>query len=160
PFLREDMLDVAQAVVHASDPMVLHVTTNGSFPERIERFARSQGARLRVMVSFDGLDEEHDRNRGAAVSFAQAIETVERLCAAKIAVSVNHTVISARSLEDGVRLRERMSRLGVDVHSVLAYEDSAMYGIKLRGKRASALLARPGYPLHPALRGADVLGFV
>src|SRR5262249_38463319 len=86
--------------------------------------------------------------------------TVERLCAAKIAVSVNHTVISARSLADGAELRERMRRLGVDVHSVLAYEDSAMYGIKLRGKRASALLARPGYPLHPALREADVVGFV
>jgi len=161
PFLREDMLEIAQAVMRASDPMVLHVTTNGSFPERIERFAQSlEATRLRMMVSFDGLGEEHDRNRGAAVSFAQAIETVVRLRGAKIAVSVNHTVISARSLADGAGLRERMRGLGVDVHSVLAYEDSAMYGIKLRGKRASALLSRPAYPLHPALREADALDFV
>ncbi|HEX8950205.1 MAG TPA: SPASM domain-containing protein [Polyangia bacterium] len=35
-----------------------------------------------------------------------------------------------------------------------------MYGIKLRGKRADALVASRRYPLHPALSGTDVLGFV
>ncbi len=35
-----------------------------------------------------------------------------------------------------------------------------MYGIKLRGKRAEHLIVPTGYPLHPRLEGADVIGFV
>lgn len=57
-------------------------------------------------------------------------------------------------------LREELATLGVDVQSVLAYSDSSMYSIKLRGKRAEHLLASSGYPLHPALSGADAVGFV
>jgi MoaA/NifB/PqqE/SkfB family radical SAM enzyme len=161
PFLREDMVELAAAVLRAADPMVLHITTNGSFPERVEAFARALASpRLRVMVSLDGMAAEHDRNRGAKVTFDLALETIERLKRCDVQVSVNHTVISPASLADAGPLRERLAALGVDVHSVLAYADSAMYGIKLRGKRASALLSSRRYPLHPALEGADVVGFV
>ena len=75
-------------------------------------------------------------------------------------MSVNHTVISPESLDDAERVREELGRLGVDVQSVLAYSESSMYGIKLRGKRAEHVITRTGYPLHPRLAGADVVGFV
>jgi MoaA/NifB/PqqE/SkfB family radical SAM enzyme len=160
PFLREDLLAVADEIVRASDPLVLHVTTNGSFPARVEHFAtRVRARRLQVMVSLDGEPEEHDRNRGAEVTFDRALDTIARLRSLGVAVSVNHTVISRRSLDDAQALKDRMAGLGVDVHVVLAYADSAMYGIKLRGKKATALLASR-YPLHPNLEGADVIGFV
>src|SRR5262249_47627339 len=106
PFLREDMPEVAAAVYEASRPSVLHVTTNGSFPDRAAAFAAAfaQPRRLRFMVSFDGLEAEHDANRGAAVPFTTAFETVRRLADLRpklgIAVSVNHTVISKQSLAD------------------------------------------------------------
>ena len=166
PFLREDMLDLAEAVLRGSRPLVVHVTTNGSFPERIvdfvERFSRP--ALLRFMVSFDGLEAEHDRNRGQEVTFAVAMEAVRRLVELRgrvgLEVSANHTVITPRSLEDNEELRRRLGELKVDVHSVLAYADSAMYGAKLRGTKAEHLIVPSGYPLHPALAGADVLGFV
>jgi MoaA/NifB/PqqE/SkfB family radical SAM enzyme len=77
-----------------------------------------------------------------------------------VRVSVNHKVISERSLDDNAAIRRAVEPLGVDVHSVLAYSDSAMYSIKLRGKRAEHLIMRNGYPLHTALQGADVIGFV
>jgi MoaA/NifB/PqqE/SkfB family radical SAM enzyme len=161
PTLREDLIDVARAVLRGSDPLVLHLTTNGSFPERVERFARAVGRRkLRVMVSLDGLAAEHDRNRGADVSFDRALETVERLVKARMHVSVNHTVISPASLADADGLRARFAPLGVDVQVVLAYSESAMYGLKLRGRRAESVLATRRYPLHPDLAGADVRGFV
>jgi MoaA/NifB/PqqE/SkfB family radical SAM enzyme len=162
PFLREDFAELAAAVLRASDPLVLHVTTNGSFPARVESFAAGFARldRLRVMVSLDGLPEEHDANRGADVTFAQALETITRLQALGVQVSVNHTVISAQSLADAPALKRRFSAMGVDVHAVLAYADSAMYGVKLRGTRAEHLIAPRGYPLHPALLGADVIGFV
>ena len=164
PFLREDMFAVADAVVRASDPLVLHVTTNGSFPARVEHFATRMAAaygarRLQVMVSLDGLAEEHDRNRGADVTFALALETVGRLRALGTAVSVNHTVISPRSLADAEALADQLAAIGVDVHAVLAYADSAMYSIKLRGKKATSMTSGR-YPLHPDLAGADVHGFV
>ena len=162
PFLREDFAEIAAAVVRASDPLILHVTTNGSFPDRAERFAAgvARRDRLRVMVSLDGLPDEHDANRGADVTFALALETIARLQAIGVHASVNHTVISAQSLNDAPALKRRLSALGVDVHAVLAYADSAMYGLKLRGTRAEHLIAPRGYPLHPALAGADAIGFV
>jgi len=165
PFLREDFGPLAAAVLRASRPLVVHITTNGSYPERVERFVRDfpRPGRLRIMVSFDGLPEAHDANRGRAVTFAQALETVQRVAALRdrlgVQVSANHTVISPESLADGPELRTRLAAHGCDLHSVLAYSDSAMYGAKRRGQRAEDLIT-PQYPLHPRLHGADVLGFV
>ena len=126
PFLREDLLELCDAIQARSEPLVLHITTNGSFPKRAEALARQlqRPDRLRVMVSLDGLAEEHDRNRGADVTFESALETVRRLVALRelgVRVSVNHTVISAQSLADSEGLRQRLDTLGVDLHSVLAY---------------------------------------
>jgi Fe-coproporphyrin III synthase len=166
PFLREDFADLARAVARRSQPMVLHITTNGSFPDRVEAFAETFDApyRLHLMVSLDGMAEVHDKSRGEDVTFALATETVERLAALRerrgVSVSVNHTVISPASLDDHAQIVERMRAIDVDVHSVLAYAESSMYAIKLRGKKAEHLIVPQGYPLHPDLKDADVLGFV
>jgi MoaA/NifB/PqqE/SkfB family radical SAM enzyme len=166
PFLREDLLPLAEAVQHASRPEVLHLTTNGSFPERVAELVRGFSApgRLSVMVSVDGLAEEQERSRGAAVGLQGVMDTVERLVALRrshgVSVSVNHTVVSPQSMRDHAPLRARFAALGVDVQTVLAYADSAMYGLKLRGKRAEHLIVPRGYPLHPALAGVDAIGFV
>jgi MoaA/NifB/PqqE/SkfB family radical SAM enzyme len=166
PFLREDFAEVARAVVAASRPAVVHITSNGSFPDRILSFAEQfpTGGRLQFMISFDGLAAEHDANRGADVTFTLAEESVRRLSALRarrpLGVSINHTVISAQSLADHLRLAQKFAPLGVDVQAVLAYADSAMYGLKRFGKKASDLIRADGYPLHPNLAGADVVGFV
>lgn len=166
PFLRADMSEIAEAVLRRSNPSVIHITTNGSFPDRCADFVRRfpKPRRLRFMVSFDGLAAEHDRSRGREVRFETALDCVRRLAALRrgtgIEVSVNHTVISPRSLADNDGLRDLFEKLGVEVHSVPAYADSAMYGVKLRGTRAEHLIVTRGYPLHPALREADVSGFV
>jgi MoaA/NifB/PqqE/SkfB family radical SAM enzyme len=110
------------------------------------------------------MNEVHDENRGPEVTFDLALETITRLVPLRdelgISISVNHTVISPESLRDHERIRDRLVPLGVDVHSVLAYAESSMYAIKLRGKKAEHLIVPRGYPLHPALAGADVVGFV
>jgi MoaA/NifB/PqqE/SkfB family radical SAM enzyme len=165
PFLREDMVAVARAVVAHASPKVLHITTNGSFPDRVAGFVDALAddrelGRLAFMVSLDGMPGEHDANRGEDVTFERALETVRTLVARGVRVSVNHTVISKQSLADNEAIRRAVEPLGVDVHSVLAYSDSAMYSIKLRGKRAEHLISKSGYPLHPSLEGADVIGFV
>lgn len=165
PFLRTDLLEVAEAVMASSSPAVLHITTNGSFPDRIEAFARafSKPRRLRFMVSFDGLEAEHDRNRGKRVTFDLAMDTVTRLVSLRsrgLDVSVNHTVISPESMRDNEGLRARMDRWDVDVHAVLAYADSAMYGEVRRGTKAKDLIIIDDYPLIDALDRSDSLAFL
>jgi MoaA/NifB/PqqE/SkfB family radical SAM enzyme len=165
PFLRDDIGAIAEAILRESDPGVLHVTTNGSFPDRVERFARElrSPSRLRVMVSFDGLAGEHDRSRGRSVTFDRAFETVRRLTVLRpsgLEVSVNHTIISPQSLRDHEGLCRLFEELEVDVHWVLAYEDSAMYGLRRRGTRADDLVAKRGYPLHPVLDREESVAFV
>jgi MoaA/NifB/PqqE/SkfB family radical SAM enzyme len=165
PFLRDDFPEVAAAVWEQSQPGIMHVTTNGSFPDRVTEFVARfpRPDRLRFLVSLDGMPQEHDANRGREVTFALAEETVRRLVAHRplgLDVSVNHTVISQRSLDDHCAIVARLRPFGVDVQSVLAYADSAMYGYKRQGRKASDLIATPGYPLHPDLTGADVVGFV
>jgi MoaA/NifB/PqqE/SkfB family radical SAM enzyme len=166
PFLREDFNAVALGVWETARPSVLHITSNGSFPDRVVDFVEHfpQPKYLRFMISFDGLEEEHDVNRGDDVTFATAFDTVQRLAERRrrlgLQVSVNHTIISPRSLDDHEELCRRFRALDVDVQAVLAYSDSAMYGLKRNGKKAQDLITRTGYPLHPKLEGCDVIGFV
>jgi MoaA/NifB/PqqE/SkfB family radical SAM enzyme len=167
PFLRDDLDDVTDAIVRESRPLVLHVTTNGSMPEHVEKFAarHRRPKRLSVMVSLDGHRDVHDANRGARVTYDLALETVRRLAHLRrrrdgLDVAVNYTAISAQSLEDVPRVRADLAPLGVDLQVVLAYEASATYGLKLRGKKAEHLVPERGYPLHPDLATADVTGFV
>ncbi len=166
PFLRPDIAEIAETVMERSQPSVLHFTTNGSRPDAIAAFARSfsRPKRLHFLVSLDGLAQEHDQSRGDDATFDTALDTIRRLIDVRrergIEVAVNHTVISAQSVDDHAELRARMQAMGVDVQSVLAYADSSMYGLKLRGKKAEHLIVPQGYPLHPKLQGADVIGFV
>ncbi len=165
PFLREDFAEVVAAVDEESRPAVLHVTSNGSLPDRILGFAETFSSlrRLRFLISFDGLEKEHNASRGASVPFAVVAETVERLSRLRrrgIQVSVNHTIASVQSLEDYPGLVARFARLGVSVQPVLAYSESAMYSLKRVGRKAEDLIKATGYPLHPGLQGADVVGAV
>jgi Fe-coproporphyrin III synthase len=165
PTLRADLAALADAVYRASRPAMLHLTTHGGFPDRVLSFAEGYPGprRLRILVSLDGLEEEHDRNRGHAVLFARAAETVRRLTGLRkrgVKVSVNHTIISPQSMADAQGLRARFARMGVDVLPVLAYETSATYGLSWQGRKAEPLIVRNGYPLHPALDAAEAQVFV
>lgn len=163
PFLRPDLPEIALAVLRESSPYVLHVTTNGSRVDEVARYAdalRDHAKRLAFLVSLDGDADVHDKNRGADSTYAQAFATVRALVSRGLRVAINHTVISPASMEGNSAIRAEAAELGVDVHVVIAYAESATYGLKLRGKRADHLIVPHGYPLHPDLAGADVVGFV
>jgi MoaA/NifB/PqqE/SkfB family radical SAM enzyme len=164
PFLRADLLELAEAVMAQSSPGVLHITTNGSFPRRIEGFVRafSRPRRLHIMVSLDGLPAVHDASRGRKVTFERALASVDALCALRplgVQVSVNHTIISRESLRDHTELSRLMAERGVDTQWVLAYSASSMYAQPRRGKRAEDLVLARGYPLHPELDAPESLAF-
>jgi MoaA/NifB/PqqE/SkfB family radical SAM enzyme len=164
PFLRADLLELAEAVMAQSSPGVLHITTNGSFPQRMERFVRafSRPRRLHFMVSFDGLSAVHDASRGRKVTFERALASVDALVALRplgVQVSVNHTIISRESLRDHEPLSRLMAEREVDTQWVLAYSESSMYAQPRRGKRAEDLVMARGYPLHPELDAPESLEF-
>ncbi len=166
PFLRHDFAPLARAIDEASRPLVLHVTTNGSFPDAVEAFASSfpRPRALHFLVSFDGLAHVHDHNRGACVSFARAEETVRRLVKLRqrrgIRVTVQHTVISQASLDDARGLQQHFGTLGVEVVTVLAYASSATYSLGAQRRDPSPSYPEPGFPLHPKLEGCDVFTLV
>lgn len=165
PFLRTDLNEIAQRVLRESRPRVIHITTNGSFRKRavalVKGFPRPD--RLRFMISFDGVHETHDENRGPGVPYRRALETAQELANLRrshgIEVSANHTVISPQSMEDSAALKRALGAIGVEVHSVLAYADSSMYTLTLQGRSADHMIVPVGYPLHPKLNGADAIGF-
>lgn len=166
PFLRRDLPELAEAVLRRSDPLALHVTTNGSLQERAAEFIRrfSRPHRLHLMVSLDGLADVHDASRGPAVTFDRTLETLRCLSAMRrvhgFKLSVNHTVISAASMAQSEELHRVLEPLGVDIQSVLAYADSSMYGRERSGTCSEDLVDSSGYPLHEDLGGADSVGFV
>ncbi len=166
PFLRPDVGAIAKAVDDASRPLVLHVTTNGSFPDAVEEFASTfpRPPALHFLVSLDGLAPVHDANRGREVSFGRAEETVRRLVKLRqrrgIRVTVQHTVFSRPSLESAVGLRRHFEALGVEVATVVAYASSATYSLSARHRAATPPYPEPGYPLHPKLAGCDVVTLV
>jgi MoaA/NifB/PqqE/SkfB family radical SAM enzyme len=165
PFLRKDMHELSHAVMEKSNPQVLHITTNGSYPDRVEAFVDGfrWPKRLRIMVSMDGVGETHDKNRGKHVTFDKALQTVEtikRKDNVGVTVSVNHTVISTQSLREAPELSRLLGAMGVDVQTVLAYSDSAMYGEQRIGGRAEDLIIAGGYPLHPDIDARAALDFV
>lgn len=165
PFLREDLPELADIVMRRSNPVVLHITTNGSFPERIEQFAQNFSAprRLQILLSVDGLEHEHNRSRGRDVLFSSVEECVRRLQPLRrrgLTVSINHTITTMQSLEDHSTLQQHMQKLGAEVHAVIAYSESAMYSLKRVGTKATDLISPDGYPLHPGLTPGPVLEFV
>lgn len=122
PLERADLDEVAEVILEASRPRILHLWTSGQLPERAEDFARglSRGRRLRVLVELPknptrtGSFEAHRR-------FALALETLERLRvvardrAFKVgALARLHPDSTAAEVQ---RLRMRVEALGVSFHS-------------------------------------------
>ncbi len=165
PFLRPDLADLANCVYRQSRPLVLHVTTNGSFPDKVEQFVRTfaNPRRLWIAVSFDGLEAAHDANRGPAVTFARAWETLERVHRLRplgVRLSVNYTAMSNASLDDAALLHERLDALDIAMHPVLAYSGSSMYSVDRAGRASGDLLSAADYPLLPAISRDRAIAFV
>ena len=81
PFLRDDLPDVIDAIVEATDVPRMSINTNGTSPDRV--LSTVEGLLLRhpklettLSVSIDGPAEVHDALRGCPGSFARARETV------------------------------------------------------------------------------------
>ena len=81
PYLREDLVEIVQAIVDTADPVFVSIPTNGAFPDRVVRAIdvlsrRNPRTNFDVHLSLDGPPEVHDRIRKTkAASYAQVMAT-------------------------------------------------------------------------------------
>ncbi len=135
PFVRTDLPLIAALARAILAPRILHITTNAFLTERVLDFVDEwpDDAPLHLLVSLDGLEERHDEVRGVPRSYERAIATlhglVERRPHKELRLAVNQTVIDAEGARGYRPLRRELVALGVPLHVVVAYRESATYSL-------------------------------
>ncbi|GAB4330525.1 MAG: hypothetical protein Kow0099_01140 [Candidatus Abyssubacteria bacterium] len=126
PFLRSDLPEIVS--VFCQTNRVRHVTlpTNALLPERIaamtERICSiAGGATLNLVLSIDGIGEEHDSLRGTPGNFEALMKTWESVKPLKHKLpnlSVKfHTVLSNLNYTHFDEIRDFVQNLGPDLHT-------------------------------------------
>ena len=103
PFIRKDIVEIYDALVHYCSPNIINIPTNATVPNRIEKKVREfleidNKSALIVNLSLDGVGSLHDEIRGVKGNFEALTSTYERLKALQpdfenFRVGV-HTVVS------------------------------------------------------------------
>jgi MoaA/NifB/PqqE/SkfB family radical SAM enzyme len=142
PFLRTDLPAIISTFYENND--VRHVTlpTNALMPERITEMTEeicslAKEATLNLVLSIDGIGEEHDRIRGCPGNFDALLKTWElvgplRDKAPNLSIKF-HTVLSSLNYMHFDEMRAFVEKLGPDLHTFDL----------LRGEPADATLALP-----------------
>lgn len=150
PFVRTDLLGMAEIVQARLRPLVLHITTNGFLTDRIVDFSerRPRSLPLRVLVSLDGLESRHNAIRGRSTAFASAVATLRALAPRRaelnLHLSVNQTIVDAEGFDDYRRLRDFLAPMGIRNQAVIAYRASATYSLEPGVELASSF--ESGFP--------------
>ena len=136
PFVRKDLAEIASLAAQHLKPRFLHVTSNGFLTERILDWVDGwqHDTPLQILISLDGLQAKHDEVRGVPRSFDRAMETLQGLVARRdefgLKLAVNQTVVDREGAQQYRPLRERLASMGVPVHVVVAYRESATYSME------------------------------
>ena len=108
PFLRKDIVEIYDALVHHCSPNIINIPTNATAPKLIEKRVKEfleidNKSTLIINLSLDGIGSLHDDIRGVKGNFEKFISTYERLTALKadfcnLRVGV-HTVVSIYDID-------------------------------------------------------------
>ncbi len=84
PLIRDDLAEILEIFTRISGVRYFTLPTNGTFPEKTERFLhdvlpRIQPTHLRMSLSLDGIGEEHDHIRGVKGTYDKFCETYRRI---------------------------------------------------------------------------------
>jgi radical SAM protein with 4Fe4S-binding SPASM domain len=84
PFARKDIIEIAKCYIVNSTVQSIYITTNGSLPDRIEKFAKeisefSPNTELSFQISVDDFPEEHDRVRKISNLFKDCLKSYKIL---------------------------------------------------------------------------------
>ncbi|MGD8445738.1 MAG: radical SAM/SPASM domain-containing protein [Desulfobacterales bacterium] len=133
PFLRQDLLAIAHAVQAILKPLSLHITTNGALTDRIIEFCeqRRKDAHLYLLVSIDGIGDNHNTIRGRRYVWERATRTIEALVPRqkelRLQIGINQTIVNEDGIKDYHRLKDYLKPLGIQNSIVFAYNESATY---------------------------------
>ncbi len=133
PFLRRDLPEIAGLVQSRLKPMILHITSNGLFTDRIVEFVEKRDKKipLYLLISMDGLETEHNRIRGLTEAFAKTTGTLRALAPLRkklnFHIDVNQTIIDDEGVEQYQLLHDYLKPLGIKNQFVIGYDTSATY---------------------------------
>ncbi len=133
PFVRDDLPELAEIACRALEPLLLVVSTNGFLTDRVVEFCarRRRDVPLRLVISLDGEQEQHDRIRGRPRSFDRALATILQLAPRRrelrLELSINQTILDEEGVDAYERLSARLRPLGVAHDAVVAYAASSTY---------------------------------
>ncbi len=136
PTLRQDFIEVSHLAEEFLKPIVLHMTTNASLPERVIRFAieRPRHIPLDLMISIDGVDDKHCQSRHNPHAFERCIETLEALAPRqqelKMNIRINQTVADSEGIQHYRKLHQILKPYRVRHQVVMAYSASATYAVE------------------------------
>lgn len=80
PFIRKDLPEIVELFYKNSKTRVVTISTNGGFPERVKNYIEyltknCPKIQLRIQISLDHLEEEHDRSRKVKGLFKKLLKT-------------------------------------------------------------------------------------
>jgi len=84
PFLKRDFADIVEKLCEICSPRIINIPTNGSLyrilPKAIERIIdSSNGAKIILNISLDGVGNKHDKIRGFPGNFDSTMKTIYKL---------------------------------------------------------------------------------
>ncbi len=136
PFVRSDLSEILELAVRYLKPLGVHITTNGFLTDRIVSLCeqRCKKTPLQLMVSLDGVGEEHNRIRGSNIAWRTAFTTLEQLSKRQrelnLDLAVNQTLVDSAGIEQYRLLREELRPMGIRHQVVMAYDTSATYNLE------------------------------
>lgn len=131
PFLRKDLVDIAEVISDRCRGVQLHLSTNGLLTNRIvaavEKILNINKS-VGVRISLDGIGENHNRIRGVPGAYEKALATLVAL--QKIGLKdlgLAFTMISGN--EDQLLLvYQEAKKLGVDFTTAIAHSSPIFFG--------------------------------
>lgn len=136
PFVRRDLVEIAEVVRTRLRPLVLHITSNGFLTQRIVDFCERRDHRLplQLLLSIDGMREHHNHIRGHESAWDMVTKTLLQLAPRqkelRLRLMVNQTIVDAEGAEQFRKLREFLRPHGVYNNVVLAYDQCATYNME------------------------------
>jgi Fe-coproporphyrin III synthase len=136
PTLRQDFIELSHLAEEHLQPIVIHMTTNASLPERVVQFAveRPRHVPLDLMISIDGVAEKHCASRHHHRAFDRCMETVKELSPRqrelKLNIRINQTIADSEGIEHYRKLHDLLKEFKVRHQIVMAYNASATYAVE------------------------------
>lgn len=134
PFLRGDLAEIINIIDKTASPNLIHITSNGFLTDKIiaDVMNINSPEKLHIKISIDGMEERHDKVRGVAGAYRNAMNTIKELAelkeSKKFYLGVNQTIVGPEGMKDYFELSRILKGLGVMVHPVLAYVNTtALY---------------------------------